>query len=130
MNIEIECLTPEFGLKESQSYRWFLNPSDTAEQKEHRQLYGRPWCIGEDNFRYLLARRLRPEHKFLDFGCGSLRNGVWIIRFLNPGNYYGIDADRWQLEAGARVEIPLHDLGTKVPRLLHNSEFRIDFFQV
>ena len=78
----------------------------------------------------MLARGLRPEHKFLDFGCGSLRNGVWIIRFLNPGNYYGIDADRWQLEAGARVEIPLHDLGTKVPRLLHNSEFRIDFFQV
>jgi len=41
--------------------------------------------------KYLLANGLAPHHLCVDFGCGSLRIGYPLIRYLDPGNYHGID---------------------------------------
>lgn len=47
--------------------------------------------MGKLQFGYLQKHGLKPEHKFLDFGCGALRGGLHYIGYLNTGNYEGID---------------------------------------
>ena len=98
--------------------------------EEHHSHYGRPWCLGRDHFEFLLSRGCRPQHKVLDLGCGALRTGIWLIPYLNAGCYFGIDAHRPSLAAGAEYEIPLHGLADKGPRLLHTADFRCDHFGV
>lgn len=36
---------------------------------------------------------LKPEHKFLDLGCGCLRGTVNLVDYLNDGNFFGMDVD-------------------------------------
>lgn len=96
----------------------------------HHGAYGRPWCLGRDQADFLIDQGLEPGHRLLDFGCGSLRAGVWLAAHLDTGCYYGIDAHRPSLEAAARYEIPLHALEAKKPRLLHDSSFAVDHFGV
>ena len=40
---------------------------------------------------FLINQGLLPTHKFVDYGCGSLRLGKEIIPYLNKGNYIGLD---------------------------------------
>jgi len=42
-------------------------------------------------FSILFNLGLCANHKLLDFGCGSLRVGRFLIQYLNTGNYYGIE---------------------------------------
>lgn len=39
----------------------------------------------------LQAAGLRAEHRVVDYGCGSLWVGEELMRFLEPGNYIGLD---------------------------------------
>lgn len=59
---------------------------------------------------YLKKHGLRPEHRFLDYGCGVLRHGLNLIPYLNAGNYVGVDISAQRLEKGRRemtaAEIP------------------------
>ena len=104
-----------------------VDPAWLAET--HHGAYGRPWCLGRDQVEFLLSRGLQPHHRVLDFGCGSLRAGVWLIHYLAPQRYYGLDAHRPSLEVGLGYEIPLHGLSPKRPRLLHSRRFEVDHFQ-
>lgn len=103
-------------------------PVEEFLDETHHRAYGRPWCIGRDYFRFLRDIGLRPEHRVLDFGCGAGRLGVWLIGYLAPGHYFGIDADARSLLAFASYEIPLHDLADKRPRLLWDDSFAIGHF--
>ena len=58
--------------------------------------------IGRYTFQTLLAGGLLPSHRLLDFGCGSLRNGFWLMRFLDSGNYYGIEPVEKGVRAGLK----------------------------
>ncbi len=64
----------------------------------------------------------------LDFGCGSIRAGIWLISYLDERHYFGIDAHLKSLRAAVQYEIPLHNLEHKHPRFLHSSTFEIDYF--
>ena len=117
-----------YRLPRSEGGSRLVDPLFVAEG--HHRHYGLPWCLGRDQLEMLLARGLEPGHRFLDFGCGSLRAGVWIIGYLDPGYYYGIDAHYRSLEAGANYEIPLHGLEEKRPRLLHSTGMEVGRFGV
>jgi cyclopropane fatty-acyl-phospholipid synthase-like methyltransferase len=39
----------------------------------------------------LLKEGLKPSHKVVDYGCGSLRLGNQLIPYLSKGNYIGLD---------------------------------------
>lgn len=41
--------------------------------------------------RYVRHLGLQPHHRFLDFGCGTLRTGKHLIGFLGPDCYLGVD---------------------------------------
>src|SRR5919108_2955123 len=40
---------------------------------------------------YLIAQGLLPEHRLLDFGCGTGRLARKVVPYLEPGRYFGVD---------------------------------------
>lgn len=77
-------------------------------------------------FDTLLKLGLKPEHKFIDFGCGSLRLAVKAIPYLNEGNYYGIDPFVPYMELGKKI---LEELKiTKKYTILESSKFELEKF--
>lgn len=96
--------------------------------EQHHLAYGKPWCLGRDQFDYLVSRGLQPHHKVLDFGCGSMRVGIWLAGYLDAGKYFGIEPHYKSLQAAATYEIPLHGLAEKRPRLLWDDQYTCEHF--
>ncbi|HEY3402069.1 MAG TPA: class I SAM-dependent methyltransferase [Ohtaekwangia sp.] len=61
---------------------------------------------------------LLPTHSFIDIGCGVLRGGIPVIRFLNTGNYVGLDVNQEALQI-AKEELKNQSLEDKAPHLIH-----------
>jgi SAM-dependent methyltransferase len=101
----------------------------TEEQKKagfYRDVVGGMWDeIGGLQFDFLVSHGLKPGMKFLDIGCGSFRGGIHFIKYLNSGNYYGVDVNKSLIEAGYDLELKPAGLDAKVPgkNLLVSSEF-------
>ena len=72
--------------------------------------------IGKLQFSYLRRHGLRPDDKVLEIGCGNLRAGWRLIRFLEPGNYYGVDISAEALRSAAQT-VTTHELTDKRPHL-------------
>lgn len=63
-------------------------------------------------FDFLVCRGLVPDDHLLDLGCGTLRGGIPLIAYLDPGHYTGIDVrseaiDEGRLELARWREFPL-----------------------
>jgi SAM-dependent methyltransferase len=56
-------------------------------------------------FNLLTCIGLRQHHRVLDIGCGSLRIGRLLIPYLDKGNYFGVDPNKWLIEEGISKEI-------------------------
>ena len=93
---------------------------------EHRSFIGGMWNeIGTLQFEYLKSKGLKPAHKLLDVGCGSLRGGVHFVSYLNSHNYYGFDLNASLIEAGINIEIANLGLTGKIN--LENFSTATDF---
>ena len=89
----------------------------------HRQAVGGLWEeMGRLQFEFLVEQGLRPDHRLLDVGCGSLRGGIHFIRYLEPGRYVGIDRSQELLLAG-RDELRQAGLEEKRPELVQMEDF-------
>jgi SAM-dependent methyltransferase len=66
---------------------------------------------------FLRSQGLRPEHRLLDLGCGTLRGGIPIIEYLEARRYTGIEV-RADVLALAREELKDDGLEIKQPTLL------------
>jgi SAM-dependent methyltransferase len=102
-------------------------------EEEHHRQYGSPrspspWALGKCIFESLVAAGVGPEHRVLDFACGALRLGRWLIPYLDQGNYFGVDSHLASLEAATTYEIPLNGLERKRPRLLWNDDVTLSHF--
>jgi SAM-dependent methyltransferase len=40
---------------------------------------------------FMLHQGLKPEHTFLDYGCGALRGTIRLVDYLRDGNFCGAD---------------------------------------
>jgi SAM-dependent methyltransferase len=98
--------------------------------EQHHKYYGRPWVLGRYYFDYLVRRGLKPSQKVLDVGCGAGRVGVHLIRYLNEGCYFGVDAHLRSLVAFTAYESFMNNLGEKKPRLLYNATFDLSVFGI
>jgi SAM-dependent methyltransferase len=78
----------------------------------------------------LFAAGLREIHKLLDVGCGSLRAGRLLIPYLRPGNYFGIEPNRWLVEAGIKQELGRDLVELKQPSFSYVSDFSAESFGV
>ena len=66
---------------------------------------------------FVRGRGLLPHHRFLDLGCGTLRGGIPVIAYLDPGHYHGIDVRPEALDE-AHKELAEARLEHKRPVLL------------
>lgn len=95
----------------------------------HRQVIGGMWDeLGQLQFEFLKHEGLEPRHRLLDIGCGSLRGGVHFVRYLDPGNYFGVDISESLLTAGYEIELRNAGLQERLPRqnLLCTGDFSLD----
>jgi len=90
---------------------------------------------GREQLTYLLQAGLNPDSKVLDIGCGVLRAGYWLIHFLDPGCYCGIEPHEGRIETGTHSIVEPEVLRHKAPRFDTNPNFntsvfgeKIDFF--
>jgi SAM-dependent methyltransferase len=102
-----------------------IRPDPTQEDLK-RRVGGRWDEIGRLQFDFLVAEGLRPEHTLLDVGCGVMRGGLHFVRYLEPGNYYGIDISEHMI-AGARRELEAAGLGGRDAQLRVTDRFDVDF---
>jgi SAM-dependent methyltransferase len=94
----------------------------------HHRWYNEGWFKGRFRFDFLIAHGVTPRDRLLDLGCGAGRVGVWLIPYLEPGHYFGVDSHLRSLVAFSAYEIVLHGLAPRRPRLLLDSDFRVDCF--
>lgn len=80
--------------------------------------------MGELQLKFLIEQGLQPEHYFLDVGCGSLRAGVKVIPYLEPGRYFGVDQEQSLLTAG-RMELGEELWQKHQPTLMPMDDFRV-----
>jgi len=62
--------------------------------RERHALVGPPalWRMKRDfQLAFLKARGLKPHHRLLDVGCGTMRGGLPLIGYLDAGRYVGVD---------------------------------------
>jgi cyclopropane fatty-acyl-phospholipid synthase-like methyltransferase len=94
---------------------------------EHRRVIGGAWEeIGALQLQLLIAQGLRPAHRLLDIGCGSLRLGVRAVDYLDAGQYWGSDLHAALMNSGYERELQPAGLAHKLPRtqLVEDAEFR------
>jgi SAM-dependent methyltransferase len=98
--------------------------------KPHRTLGGkmlnREFGIsGKAFFDQLVAYGLTPQDVCVDYGCGTLRIGIHLIEYLEPGRYWGLDVSDFLLDHGRElIGEPL--LTEKRPHLRIISEAAVE----
>lgn len=90
-----------------------------------RRLYaGGMWdYIGKLQFNYLVSQGLKPTDCFLDVACGSLRGGIHFIKYLNKGNYLGIDKEEDLVKTGVEKELGKQTFEEKKPEFVFSDKF-------
>jgi len=93
-------------------------PAETFAQAGRRQLIA------------LLGEGLSPESRVLDIGCGCLRAAYWLIHFLDPGCYHGIEPARQRVELGLRYLLTPEEVVLKRPRFDFNPHLDTSVFGI
>ncbi|GIG88591.1 class I SAM-dependent methyltransferase [Plantactinospora endophytica] len=129
MSTEIDIRTEAGGLPDPAYETVDFGKPELLARGIHREAVGGYWDeLGELQFEFLRQQGLKPDNRFLDVGCGSLRAGRLIAAHLDPGNYYGIDINHSLLTTGYDHE--LDDAGrARLPRtnLRATDRFDADF---
>lgn len=79
-------------------------------------------------FNLLTLLGLREHHTLLDIGCGALRSGRLFIAYLQPDRYFGIEPNRWLLDAAIRHEVGRDLIAIKRPTFHHTETFQLGVF--
>jgi SAM-dependent methyltransferase len=106
------------------------NKINSSKRKRH-SLVGPPeyWKYKREfQFNFLINQGLQKQHKFLDYGCGTLRGGIPIIKYLYSGNYLGLDI-RKEVIIEAKKELNSNFIFFKKPTLEVISEINTDSFK-
>ena len=86
--------------------------------------------VGLHTLNSLKRTGMHPSSTVLDVGCGALRLGYWLIRFLQPDRYHGIDPKPHYIAAGLKHAIGPKLAAEKRPRFDNNTEFDFSCFGV
>ena len=107
---------------------------ERAERLDHSKFFGVPIFgfenAGRQQFALLIMSGLEPHSKVLDIGCGMLRAGYWLIHFLDPHCYFGIEPQRERLETGRTMILEPETERAKQPRYDTNASFDSSVFGV
>lgn len=109
----------------------FKRLSDRTRYPSYKTYVGPPHLydeLGRYQFELLRSLGLEPCHSLLDVGCGSLRAGRFLIRYLGPGNYFGMEPNRRMLRTGIRHNLDKTTLNEKRPTFRYDGEFNLSAF--
>lgn len=102
--------------------------NEQISNKVHREFIGGLWDeLGQLQLEFLIESGLKPSHKLLDIGCGCLRGGVYYLKYLDEGNYFGLDINSSLIEAG-KIEVGEVGLSHKKPNLIVDDKFSFGKF--
>jgi SAM-dependent methyltransferase len=87
-------------------------------------------AVGRLQLEVLVHEGLEADSKVLDVGCGCLRGGYWLIHFLDPGCYFGIEPHAEMLKAGLEHIVEREALEDKKPNFDSNDAFDYSVFDV
>ena len=90
-----------------------------SKKEKRHQLVGPPklWKMKQDfQINFVKEKGLKATDHFMDIGCGTLRGGIPIIRFLDEGHYYGIDVRENVIREGLK-ELDEEGLTDKSPNV-------------
>jgi len=76
---------------------------------------------GAEDLSLLKGLGLKPEHTFLEYGCGWLRAGNFFINYLNHGNYFGNDPASERIRLGREI-FSIRNIEDKAPRFFSNED--------
>jgi hypothetical protein len=85
--------------------------------------------LGRVQLMLLLQEGVYPQSKVLDLGCGCLRGGYWLIHFLDPDGYCGIEPNHHMLRAGVEHLLEPEVRAVKRPRFDENATFDATMFR-
>lgn len=91
-------------------------PVETFEQAGREQLIA------------LLRAGLCPESRVVEIGCGCLRIAYWLVHFLEPGGYCGIEPARARVDYGLNYLFSPDEIAHKRPRFDYNANFDTSVF--
>jgi cyclopropane fatty-acyl-phospholipid synthase-like methyltransferase len=80
--------------------------------------------FGEFQLNYLKGVGLKPSDRFLDYGCGVMRTGIHIAKFLEAGRYTGVDISASRL-ANARVLMGQYGFDETDYRAIHVADCQL-----
>ena len=83
---------------------------------------------GRAQFVRLLQHGLLPESKVLEIGCGVLRVGYWLIRFLEADGYCGIEPAEQRVRCGLELLLDTEEAARKRPCFDFNAVFDTSVF--
>lgn len=113
--------TVELGIEESKK----LRPGS-----EHYRAYVGPPAhydyMGATQFSLLFMLGIREEHHVLDLGCGSLRAGRFLIQYLLPNRYFGVEPNDWLWKKAIETEIGQDIIKIKKPKFSKTPSFDIE----
>lgn len=81
--------------------------------------------MGATQFRLLTGLGLREEHRVVDIGCGSLRAGRFLLQYLMPGRYAGVEPNDWLWRTALAEEIGADVERLKQPRFSADETFEL-----
>ena len=103
---------------------WFMRiyerETDERVRRNPRLASGLPdEVISRHVIRYALQAGLQEHHSVLDFGCGTMRTGQHLIRYLHPRKYFGVDISHGAIRYSQEVISESEELRAKKPRVMH-----------
>jgi SAM-dependent methyltransferase len=98
-----------------------LRPAPKRHNKGNEELWRH---MGKHQFDFIVSEGLRPDHNFLDVGCGALRGGLNYIRYLEPGRYVGFDIEQVRLDTGLE-DLQAMGLADKNVTLVRTGDFDV-----
>lgn len=80
--------------------------------------------IGAQQFCVLVKNGLREHHKVLDFGCGCLRLGRFLLTYLEPFHYFGIEPNAGLVNHGLYDEAGAEVVSQAWPTIHYWADFK------
>ena len=102
--------------------------TDFRIEEDPKSAIGGKWDeIGLLQYRFLKDEGLKQSNRMLDIGCGTLRGGHHFIKYLEKGNYYGIDISPKAVDFANNFIKNNEDLYKKDPNIILNEQKNLKF---
>lgn len=85
--------------------------------------------IGMHQFKVMTKAGLKVTNNFLDIGCGAMRGGKFLLKYLDAGKYHGVEPNKPLLRKGLFVEVDEKLAREKKPNFKFNDNFNLAVFE-